>query len=379
MESRNPPARIFRRAALLLVIAAFLSIHGQVLRPAHARAHVVPGPVEVGTSFSPLRAAALGLDYQAAFLQLEAMHFRVIRLSTYWDQADLSATDQLDWMMQEANRARQPVVLAVGMKGLGWPEFFIPPAYQPVGIGDGEDVAKNVLLRDATLAFVREMVDRYRLNPALVAWQVENEPFNRAGPHRWWIGRDFLLQEVAALKQLDNRPVIVNAFGHFDMGMDAASNRNGFDLRALLGFDADSAERQSLSTLAPGDILGLDTYTDIGYQNWLGLPATSRAGSDWADVIGRWRRTAAGQGKRAWVTEMQAEPWEANRDDYLNARSTGPQDIGRRFTALHEQGFPVILLWGSEYWLYRAHMGDPSWLAAVQQLTGADAQAPAVS
>src|SRR5207253_11143364 len=96
-----PPARAFGGAALLVVVAAFLSIAGEVLRPAHARAHVVAGPVEVGTSFSPLRAAALGLEYQAAFLQLEAMHFGVIRLSTYWDQADLSATDQLDWMMQE--------------------------------------------------------------------------------------------------------------------------------------------------------------------------------------------------------------------------------------------------------------------------------------
>jgi hypothetical protein len=362
-----------RRLALLcamLVLAAVVA-STPLIHPTHARAHIVLGPIEVGTSFSPARAESLGLDYQVAFQQLETMHFKVIRLSAYWDQTELDGYAQLDWMLAAAAQAHQPIVLSVGMKGLGWPEFYIPPAAAPAGIADGADVAKDPQLRMATLDFVKTTVERYRESPVLTTWQVENEPLNRAGPHRWWIGRDFLAAEVALVRSLDSRPLIVNAFGHFNMGMDAASNRNGFDLRKLLGFDADSAERQSLSVLGPGDILGLDAYTEIGYRGFLGQPAVSHASSDWASHLGTWRRHAMAERKHAWVTEMQAEPWEASTADYLAAKSTGPADLKRRFEAIHEQGYPVVLLWGSEYWLARQAAGDPSWTEAAQKLASA--------
>jgi hypothetical protein len=107
---------------------------------------------------------------------------------------------------------------------------------------------------------------RYRDNSALVAWQVENEPFNRAGPQRLWIDAEFLRDEIASVRQLDvhHRPVIVNAFSHFNLVFDQASARQGFDFRQWLGFDADSAERDGLSVLGRGDVLGLDVYTAIG-------------------------------------------------------------------------------------------------------------------
>src|SRR5258706_407890 len=85
------------------------------------------------------------------------------------------------------------------------------------GPGQGRDVGPAPLLRAAVLDFVQETVARYRDNPALVAWQVENEPLNPAGPHRWQVSRDTLGAEVAALKAIDSRPVIVNAFGHFNI------------------------------------------------------------------------------------------------------------------------------------------------------------------
>ena len=71
---------------LLVPFLALAPLH--LFMPATAKAHGIPAPVQVGISFSPLRAAYLGLDYQTAFKRLEALHFRVIRLSTYWDQVD---------------------------------------------------------------------------------------------------------------------------------------------------------------------------------------------------------------------------------------------------------------------------------------------------
>jgi hypothetical protein len=344
--------------------------------PAHAAAASDPAPAQVGTSFSPRHATFLGLDWQESYRRLEAMHFKVIRLSAYWDQVDSEGYDQLDWLLNESQAAGQPVVLSVGMKGLGWPEFYIPRPLQP-NTEDGGDVSHDGLLRAAVLDFVQETVSRYRDNPALVAWQVENEPLNPAGPHRWYIGRDLLTMEVAALKAIDSRPVIVNAFGHFNMLFDRTSNRSGFDLKSLLGFESDTAEAQSLGVLGRGDILGLDVYTEIGYR-FLGQDGVSHAGSDWAVKAGHWGRNARAQGKQAWITEAQAEPWEASIASYGDPKSTMAEDILTRFASIRAQGFGTILLWGSEYWLWRAANGDSSWLDAVNGILARNAAAPSL-
>src|SRR5207302_3554831 len=160
-----------------------------------------------------------------------------------------------------------------------------PASAVPVGgLHQGQDVATDSAFREAALSFVDATVDRYRDNPLLVAWQVENEPFNRAGPQRLWIDAEFLRDEIASVRAMDghHRPVIVNAFSHFNLVFDQASARQGFDFRQMLGFDADGAERDSLSVLKPGDVLGLDVYAAIGYQ-FLGQDQHSRADADCPD------------------------------------------------------------------------------------------------
>ncbi len=377
ITSPGVPLRV-QAGALMLVIAFALLAPLHVFTPARAKAHTLRPPVQVGTSFSARRAAELGLDYRTGFQRLEALHFRVIRLSAYWNEVDQFGYGDLDWLMAEAEHSRQPVVLAVGMKGLGWPEFYIPAgAMPPGGMREGHDVAEEPGLRASALLFVAETVTRYRENPALVAWQVENEPFNRAGPQRWWIDRGFLQEEIAAVRSLDDRdrPVIVNAFGHFNLLFDQASSRNGFDFKNVLGFDGDSAERQSLAVLRPGDILGLDVYTAIGYR-FLGQDHLSRADVGWPDQIGRWRLAADDERKQAWITEAQAEPWEASPKTYTDPRSISPSQIASIFSNLKDAGYKTILLWGSEYWLWRADNADPSWLETVQQILRGETKAP---
>ncbi len=375
-------ARPRAQAGLALLLLAFVVVQPfQLFTPARAKAHTVAGPVQVGTSFSARRAAELGLDYQAAFKQVEAMHFRIIRLSAYWDEIETYGYGDLDWLMAESARSGQPVVLSVGVKGLGWPEFYIPArALPPAGIKEGHDVAEDPGLREAARAFIESTVMRYRDNDALIAWQVENEPFNRAGPQRWWIDKDFLKEEIAAVKAKDHRsrPVIVNAFSHFNLIFDQASNRNGLDFKRLLGFDADSAEKDSLSVLAPGDILGLDVYTAIGYH-FLGQNHLAHADGDWAEQVGRLHRLASGEGKQAWITEAQAEPWEATRKTFTDPLSTSPKEIQDLFLNLKDAGYTTVLLWGSEYWVWRAESGDPSWMQAVRQILREESRAPAVA
>jgi hypothetical protein len=364
---------------LLVPFLAMAPLH--LFKPATAKAHGVLAPVQVGISFSPRRAASLGLDYRKAFTRLESMHFRVIRLSVYWDQVDQEGFDQIDWLMSEAQRAGQPVVLAVGMKGLGWPEFYIPASAMPAdGLTKGQDVASDANLRDATLSFVSDIVLRYRDNSMLVAWQIENEPFNRAGPQRLWIDAGFLRDEITIARQLDghHRPLVVNAFSHFNLLFDQASARQGFDLRQWLGFEADSAERDGLSVLRKGDVLGLDVYTAIGYQ-FLGQDHMSRADGDWPDRLAKVRDLARRQGKQAWITEAQAEPWESDANSYTDPKSTSPQAIRSLFANLKDAGFSTVLFWGSEYWLWRADQGDSRWIDTIKAILHAEARAPAMT
>jgi len=364
--------------ALLVPFLAVAPLH--LFMPATAKAHGIPAPVQVGISFSPQRAAYLRLDYKTAFRRLEALHFRVIRLSTYWDQVDREGYEQLDWLMSEARKSHQPIALTVGMKALGWPEFFIPASAMPVnGLKQGQDVASDTSFRDAALSFVTATVLRYRDNPALVAWQVENEPFNRAGPQRLWIDAEFLRDEITSVRQLDghHRPVIVNAFSHFNLVFDQASARQGFDFRQWLGFDADSAERDGLSVLDRGDVLGLDVYTAIGYQ-FLGRDHMSHADGDWPDRLTRVRDLARKQGKQAWITEAQAEPWESSDLNYASPKSTSPQAIRGIFENLKDAGFTTVLFWGSEYWLWRADHGDTRWIETIKTILRDEARAPAM-
>ena len=364
--------------AVLVPLLAVAPLH--LFMPATAKAHGIAAPVQVGISFSPPRAANLGLDYKTAFKRLEALHFRVIRLSTYWDQVDREGYDQLDWLMNEARMSHQPIALTVGMKALGWPEFFIPASAMPVnGLHQGQDVASDSTFRGAALSFVADTVLRYRDNPALVAWQVENEPFNRAGPQRLWIDAEFLRDEIASVRQLDghHRPLIVNAFSHFNLVFDQASARQGFDFRQWLGFDADSAERDGLSVLGRGDVLGLDVYTAIGYQ-FLGRDHMSHADADWPDRLARVRDLARKQGKQAWITEAQAEPWESSDLSYTDPKSTSPKAIRDIFENLKDAGFSTVLFWGSEYWLWRADHGDSRWIETIKGILRDEARAPAI-
>ena len=365
--------------ALLVPFLAIAPLH--LFMPAPVKAHGVAAPVQVGTSFSPVRAGYLGLDYRSAFKRLEAMHFRVIRLSSYWDQVDSEGYDQLDWLMNEAQRARQPIVLTVGMKALGWPEFFVPASVTDLAtLNQGQDVASDSSLRAGTLAFVEDTVLRYRDNPALVGWQIENEPFNRAGPQRLWIDAGFLRDEISSVRQLDrhHRPLIVNAFSHFNLVFDQASARQGFDLRQWLGFDADSAERDSLAVLNRGDVLGLDVYTAIGYQ-FLGQDHLSRADGDWPDRLARVRELAKRQGKQAWITEAQAEPWESAQETYTDPKSTNPAAIRSVFENLKDAGYGTVLFWGSEYWLWRADNGDPLWIDAIKAILRDESRWPSMA
>jgi len=124
-------------------------------------------------------------------------------------------------------------------------------------------------------------------------------------------------------------------------------------------------------------VLGLDVYTAIGYQ-FLGSDHLSHADGDWPDRLARVRDLAHKQGKLAWITEAQAEPWESSDLNYANPKSTSPSAIRGIFANLKDAGFTTVLFWGSEYWLWRADQGDTRWVDTIKGILRDESKAPAM-
>jgi hypothetical protein len=319
----------------------------------------------LGASFSPRRASGRTLDWQQAFRRLLELGLSPLRLSTYWYSVDSDGYRELDWQLAEAERAGREVVLTVGMKAQGWPEFAIPDRLMPTVRRGANVVTSAPELREAAVELVRSTITRYRDRRCITAWQIENEPVNPSGPRRWWIGADFVRDEVAAARTADpTRPIVLNAFAAFNWRLDVAASRYG--LRRLLRSEEYRPEFEVAELLQPGDVLGLDVYRRIGYRVFgARLFTTSR---HWRDNAAHWHARAIAEGKRAWIIEAQAEPWEPEPPAGEPPRSCTPDDMVETVTALRDVGYDTIVLWGAEHWLARDAAGDDSWLRAVERL-----------
>ena len=308
----------------------------------------------LGTSFTRWRAQALGLDYRRAFARICGMGFGVVRLSASWREVHEVGFEHLDWLIAHAEEVGQPIVMTVGMKALGWPEFYLPAGLAP---GDAT-------VEEQTVAHVRNVVRRFAGCSTLVAWQIENEPFNRSGPLAQWIPRAQVRREAEAVRALDpSRPLAVTTFAHFDQALDRSSSRHQSDWKRRLGL-AVPAEREALSVLRRGDILGVDVYRAIAWKDEAGMVRMGRALRDQLDWVKRWKRIAGEQGKRLWIMEAQAEPWEP-RAESGEPLTIQPDDIGQLAEMLADAGIETVLLWGSEYWLWREQQGDRRWVEAL--------------
>lgn len=321
------------------------------------------GRCRLGVTFSARRAAEAGLEPLTALTELLSMELRPLRLAAYWDEIAADGYGSLDRQLEAAERARAPVVLVVGMKAPGWPEFHLPAAARPP-LAAGADVAGREGMLETVLEFLRETIERYREHSAVGWWQVENEPLNRSGPQAWWIGRSLLEAELGCVQDADQRPIVLTCFSHFDRRTDVASGHRRLNLGALLG-RGPGAEVETLALLRPGDVLGLDVYRRIGLPDG----TVAEAAPDWIRFASRWERRAHLLGIETWVTEAQAEPWEPGSGrHWTDPRSQIPEDAPDLVRRLVDADFRTILLWGAEYWLAQEQRGDRRWRDRVTDL-----------
>ncbi|MCK9554354.1 beta-galactosidase [bacterium] len=328
----------------------------------------------IGTTFSQVQCGYLGLDWRETYQEVLDMKFDIIRLGAYWNRIEKSRGEfdfgELDWQIKKAREKNIRVLLTVGMKAPRWPEYFIPDWLEKeTSLRSGSAVSDKPSVRRGVLIFIREVINRYKDENIIIAWQVENEPLSRSGPKDLWIRKDFLQNEIDLVKELDDmdRPVVVNAMTY----------ANGF-LRFLTRFIY--RKDPVYETIDIARIPAINVYPAIGHEILKNKVCFWTNSGERIKYLRQFVDYARSEKKSLWVTELQAEPWEPGELVHTReekAITCGAENFPEYFNELRSLNIGTIFLWGSEYWIFRKkRFHDETWITAAMDIIKEQQQNP---
>lgn len=287
--------------------------------------------IRYGVSYSSDFATFLGLDYKKTYIDsLDELKIKNIRLTSYWTtlekeqgKFDFSETD---FLISEASKRRVNIILVVGTRQPRWPECYVP------------DWAKKLDVKErqkGVLSLITKVVERYKDNENIRAWQVENEPLLEA----FGAGCDkpdekFLKSEVNLVKSLDNRPVIVTDSGELGNWV--------FPMKI-------------------SDIFGTTIYRLV-YNDFIGDTKYYFTPSFYNLKSKIIRHIIAPKNQKTIAIEVQAEPWspENNLKDTpidKQMKRFSPKAFEDNVNFAKKTGFDEIYLWGVEWWYWMKQKG----------------------
>jgi hypothetical protein len=286
-------------------------------------------PIHFGMTFSRPYAEELGLDPDKTLqLALDEVGIRRFRIPAYWKRLETKEGNwdftELDKQIFDIGQRNGTVVLAIGEKLPRWPECWGPDWWKQLPRDEQ---------RQKTLRYLETVVQRYRDNPTVSAWQVENEAHFYFGdcPFPDFF---FLPKEVSFVRGLDpSRPILTT----------------------------DSGELSTWLTVGPlVDKLGVSVYRvvrnpflgDFNWKYWFLPPYFYHRRALLLRPFGV---------KEVYVSEFQMEPWsntslpETPVDDQIRSMSI-PQ-MRKNFHYAERMEFPNVDFWGIEWWVWMAHTG----------------------
>ena len=325
---------------LLVALAGLFLVIVAVCTTALVRFDQVYGPKPRvwGVSFSVKYAQSLDLDWRQTYLYLlDELQVRQLRLMSYWDTIEpargQTAFEDLDWQLQQARERGAKVSLAVGLRQPRWPECHLPAWARPL---DRQQQAA------ALEAFVARVVERYRLDPTVVSWQLENEALNKFFGECAAAEPAQLQRELELVKRLDpGRPVIMNLSDEVGLPLHRPRpDRYGFSVYRRY-YESDLTHRYQTYPLTPG-FHRLRAALILLYS-----------------------------GRESLIHEMQAEPWGPRPTKDLSLQEQGEtMDAARLKDALayaQRIGLKEVYLWGAEWWYWRlVKHGDSSLIEAAR-------------
>ncbi len=298
----------------------------------------IPPTREYGVTFSPAYAREIGIDWRAAYrATLDELGVRKFRLVAYWDQIererDAYDWSELDELIREAGARDARVILAIGRRVPRWPECHIPQWARELPWEEQKSQLRDI---------VRATVERYKDNPTITMWQVENEVFlpvfadESCGD---MVDEAFFEEELALVRSLDSRPIMVTDSGNLGLWYKP------YQL---------------------ADVFGTSLYIYF-YRPDTGMFRTALPSSLYA-VKGTVMRLLYGQ-KPVILSELSLEPWLAAPIEdvpLLEQRSRMSVPMMEEIIAYAaETPFREQYLWGVEWWYYMREKGHPDhWLFA---------------
>lgn len=281
--------------------------------------------LSIGVTFIADYARYLDLNPQETFLALrDDAGFRRFRLVSYWDNIEKSPGkydfSELDWQMQQVNEVNGTVSLAIGLRQPRWPECHLPSWVQ----NQPKDVWYPQLKN-----FMTATIERYKDNPALKSYQLENEYYLSVFADCPDSTKERLLDEFALVKSLDQKtPVIISLSNNY-LGIPIGKPRPD-------QFGVSVYKRVWDKTIT-------HRYFEYPFPSWY---------YSWRAAL-----TELWTGKNSMLHELQAEPWPPTG---IKEASIEEQDKSMNATRLAERidygvatGFRDIDLWGGEWWYWR--------------------------
>lgn len=307
----------FKKISIILILVFFIFF-------AFSFGHIYQKEeVQYGLTFSQKQAVDLGLDWKDLFvLMLDDLGVKRLRLSAYWDEIE-SIKDNfywadLDWQIEEASKRDSQIILAVGGRLPRWPECHIPPWAESLGKTERE--AK-------TLRYIEFVVKKYKDNKNIIAWQIENEPFLSNFGECPDLDPEFLDKEIALVKSLDKRPIVITDSGELSLWVPAAERADIF-----------------------GTTMYRKTYSSLlrAYVSYPIEPSFFRVKRNLVKLFAK---------PDKWIViELQAEPWGPvpfqNLSPEERARTMDYDKFVEMMEFSRQTGFEEFYLWGVEWWYW---------------------------
>lgn len=322
---------LFVCAGILITLTAVLFALAQGTVPTH---------IQYGVTFSAPHAKEIGLHWKDVYTaMLDDLGVRRMRLSAYWDEIEpvrgKFLWDDLDYQIAEAKKRNAEVILSVGRRLPRWPECHVPGWANTLPW----DEQKKEALKQMT-----SVIERYKDERTIVMWQVENEPFLTAfaTEHCGWLDEDFLEEEVALVRSLDGRPILITDGGNFGLWYGA---------------------------YRVGDVFGTSMYLyfwrpDVGLFRSVLPPAYYHAKSNLM-------RFLLGE-KKIILSELSLEPWlAAHVDDVPLDEQTMRMSIEKMREIVdyaRQSPFDTQYLWGVEWWYWMKERGHSEFWDFAKQL-----------
>ena len=304
-------------------------------------------PLTLGTTFVADYATSFGLDpHQTLKAILEpakdgGLGMKQVRLVGYW--SDIEPTQgqynfsELDDEFALANQYGAKVSLSIGLRQPRWPECH-PPDWIS---GEPTNVWEPQLN-----SFMTTVINRYKDNPALQNYELENEFFLKAFGQCTNFDRSRLFSEYNMDKKLDPaHPIIVSRSDNW-VGIPVGQpipDESAVSVYKRV-WDSNFTHRYFEYPLPPWFYSALAGLEQI-YS-----------------------------GKDTFIHELQAEPWTPNGEAVVDTplpeqfKSMNPTIMQKRIKYGEDTGMRTIDLWGAEWWYWlKVDKHDPSVWNVVQQ------------